>query len=203
MTLQNKNKKEETIETYNKAAKHYAEKFNKLNRSHDIYEVFALNKTISPKVLEIGCGNGRDAKVISKYTKNYLGIDLSSEFIKLAEAENPKLKFIVADMEDYEFEEKLDIVFAFASFLHLDKSTFQKVLEKLHKKLNTGGLVKISIKYAEEYQEVNKRDEFGNRIFYFYCEQDIKDITNGYVFLQDKKVDMLGQTWLEVILRKE
>jgi len=197
------NKKEETINTYNQEAGYYANKFNKLDRTAYVYEVFKLYKTPKPKVLELGCGNGRDAKVIGKFTNDYLGIDLSEEFIKLARSENPKLKFELADMENFVFPEKIDIVFSFASFLHIPKESFKQILQKLHKSLNTGGLIKISTKWGEKYEEIEKTDKYGVRHFYFYCEDDIKEISTGYKVIKMIKEEVSKNIWLEIILQKE
>lgn len=55
-------KKNQTILTYNESATSLAKKFDELGaRISDIEEAFALIQKDNPFVLEIGCGNGRDA----------------------------------------------------------------------------------------------------------------------------------------------
>lgn len=60
------------------------------------------------RVLEIGCGTG-DLLAAVKPSRG-LGIDLSSEMIKLARRKYPKLEFQVGDAEDLQIEEKFDYV---------------------------------------------------------------------------------------------
>lgn len=87
-------KKVQTIDTYNKSAQALARKFNDLGvRISDIEEVFNLLNKENSKVIEIGCGNGRDAEEIIKHTNDYLGLDISEELIKLAQEKVPQGNF--------------------------------------------------------------------------------------------------------------
>lgn len=76
-------------------------------RVGDIEQVFSYIQKSSPKVIEIGCGNGRDAREILTHTSEYLGIDVSGGMIRLAKEDLPEAheKFIVADVESFEFPE--------------------------------------------------------------------------------------------------
>lgn len=65
--------KQQTIDTYNATAERMAEKFNTIGaRANDIKQTFEYIQKTSPRVVEIGCGNGRDATEILKYTSDYL-----------------------------------------------------------------------------------------------------------------------------------
>ena len=59
-----------------------------------------MNESGSGKVLELGCGNGRDVQyIVSKVgIDNYIGIDASSGLIALARKKVPKAVFHVKDM---------------------------------------------------------------------------------------------------------
>ena len=54
------------------------------------------------KVLDIGCGYGRMAPLFDKYT----GIDISPDFIALAQEIHPDKKFLVADLNKLPFKDK-------------------------------------------------------------------------------------------------
>ncbi len=189
--------------SYNKSAERLASKFNNQGaRVADIQEVFSLIKKENSAVLEIGCGNGRDAQEIIKYTNNYLGIDISPELIKLANEQVLTAQFEVADFETYEFSGNWDIVFAFASLIHADKNHLTAILSKLHQSLNAGGIVRLSMKYANTYREITKKDEFGIRTYYLYSLDDIKSTAKGFSVLKSELMELRGQQWLEVILKK-
>ena len=97
-------KKEQTIDTYNNNAQGFANKFDGMGaRIHDIEATLALVPKENPNVLEIGCGNGRDAVEICKQTKNYAGLDISRKLIGLARKKVSRGRFEVADIETYTF----------------------------------------------------------------------------------------------------
>ena len=125
------NKKQQTIDTYNATAELMAGKFTAIGpRVEDVLQAFSYIQKYSPRVVEIGCGNGRDAGEILTHTSDYIGIDVSTEMIRLAKKSLPDSasKFIVADIEDFKFPERIDIVFSFASLLHTPKEALEKIL---------------------------------------------------------------------------
>src|SRR5690348_7614770 len=195
-----------TIDCYNKSAKEKAADFDKIGvRVADIEEAFHLVKKRNPKVFEIGCGNGRDAEYILTLTNDYLGMDASEAMIALARDKVPHGHFEIGDIEEFPIPHGVDIVFAFASFLHVPKDEFKQVLQKVHAALNPEGILRISLKYREHYEKVKKDDEFGSRIFYFYSKKDIEDMAEGYAVLKNdllKLNNMSDTVWLEVLLQK-
>ena len=193
-------KKIQTIDTYNKSAQALEKKFDDLGaRIFDIEEVFKLLDKVNNKVVEIGCGNGRDAEEIIKRTNDYVGIDISTELIKLAQKKVPKGKFLVADVTSFEFPEKIDIVFAFASLIHVNKEDLINVLDKIHKSLNSKGILRMSMKYSDEYKEVTKEDEFGVRTYYHYSKNDIKELAYKFHLVKNDENDLRGQKWIEIL----
>ena len=197
-------KKSQTIETYNKSAFALANKFDSLGaRITDIEEVFNLLKKDSAKVLEIGCGNGRDAKEILKWTNDYLGIDVSTELIKLAQSKVPDAMFQVSDVTSFKFPSDLDVVFAFASLIHVNKEELKIILQNIYESLNSPGIVRISLKYSDEYTEVTQEDEFGIRTYYHYSKTDIEELAHNFSIVKNDILDFGKQKWLEVMLLKK
>ena len=197
------NDKEENLQIYNKCAAGFAAKFNNIGpRTKDVEKGFSFIKKDNPRVVELGCANGRDAKEILKHTNDYLGIDYSEELIKIARKEVPSGKFEVADFSRYDFPKDVDIVFSFASLLHSDKEEFRIILDKIHKALVDGGIFYIALKF-DEYQRKEKTDEFGKRVYYFYTLEDIRKlIGNNYDVLGEEQANRRGQEWINVILQK-
>lgn len=195
-------KKQKTIESYEKSAKGLGNKFDDHGaRVKDIQEVFSLIGKENPKVLEIGCGNGRDAKEIIKLTNDYFGIDISQEMINLARERASGAKFEVADVESFVFPKGIDIVIAFASLIHCDTNSLTRILSDLFSSLNEGGLVRLSLKFGE-HKEVTKTDEFGSRTHYTYTAEDIKKVAPQFVVEKEEIEEKRGQKWLEITLRK-
>jgi trans-aconitate methyltransferase len=196
---------DETIETYNKAAEAYAEKFNSIgSRQHDIERAIQLwGKMKKPAVVEWGCGNGRDAAVICEFSSSFVGIDASSEMIRLAQTDLPDIHFEVADIGTYETPANTDIIFAFASLLHFDKVAVRSILKRAHAKLNDEGLVYISLKQAP-YEERIVTDTYGDRVFYFYERKDMDDLAEGlYEIVHYEEKELKEVQWLTCGLKKK
>jgi len=198
------NSKQETIDTYNRTASQMADKFRNIGaRTEDIERTFSLLNKTKPSVLEIGCGDGRDAKEIAKYTDKYLGIDISASMIELAQAHVPEATFEIADVETYPFPTELDIIFSFASLLHSDKDAVKGILHRACSNLNQNGIFFISLK-RENYQSKVKEDEFGTRTFYFYQPTDIKQmLDNKYKVVFEEEQSFQNQDWFTIILQKQ
>ncbi len=189
-----------TFDTYNRSADALAKKFDELGpRIPDINYVFSFCKKMNPFVLEIGCGNGRDAQEIYKLTNNYLGIDSSEKLLEIAKRNLPDIKFLVADIKDISIPLSIDIVFAFASLIHIKKEAISLLMQTLANTINPGGLVFISCKYSKEYKEVTKEDEFGTRTYWHYNEDDMHSFGEGFTIINIKKQTINNQEWIDVL----
>jgi SAM-dependent methyltransferase len=197
-----------TVNTYNKSALELAEYFRGIGpRTKDIKLAVELaGNPQHPHILEIGCGDGRDAKELVQLTPFYKGFDISEELIKLARQHVPSGNFEVADAVSYEYpSDTYDVVFAFASLLHLDQAEVSTVLARVCEALKPGGIFYISLKLAPAYKQEVKNDKYGQRMFYFYNPAIIKELagTQYEVVSEDGGFITVGNTeWFEVALRK-
>lgn len=204
MTEIDKNKK--TVEAYDKNSQFYADKFDSYGvRFQDIDRAMKLNESGSSKVLELGCGNGRDAQyIISKVgIDNYVGIDASEGLIELAKEKVSCGTFLVEDMRDLKVSpETYGVIFSFASVLHLKWEELVSLVDKCHKALKIGGILFISTKYGE-YREEKVTNLGDDKYYYFYRPEDIEKLCPYKFFVVFKNVqDIKGQSWFEIILRK-
>lgn len=200
--------REQTVDTYNNSAEELATYFKGIgSRTKDIDIAIELCPTqANPNVLEIGCGDGRDAEEIVKRTTSYVGFDISSALIKLAQAKVPRAHFEVADATTFNYPSDLDIVFAFASLLHLDKEEVGIVMKKVEQALKPGGIFYISLKLAPKYEHRVKQDQFGTRLFYFYNPKLITELAgSGFESVQSSTgfVTVGNTEWFEIALRKK
>lgn len=199
------NLRQETVDTYNSSARALADYFRGIgSRKKYIDKAFELaGNPTDPIVLEIGCGDGRDANEILKLTKNYRGFDISKEFINLAKERVPEGEFDVGDAVTYNYPKSLDIVFAFASLLHLNKTEIETVMKSVHKTLSANGILYISLKYAPTYKEVIKEDKYGRRQFFLYNPKLIQKLASTMYEPIYVLRETIGHTdWLEIALKK-
>ena len=197
--------KQRTLDTYNKSAQQFVEYFRSIPvRVKDIDKAIALRgKVKNPRVVEIGCADGRDASEIIKRTNNYVGFDLSGELIKLARKQMPRMNFEVADALHFDYPKGTDIVFAFASLLHLNKQEIALVIDKVHAALKVGGIFYISLKKGDVYQMYEKKDQFGTRTFYLYNPVIIENLSqNKFEVVDASSSFKTDREWFEIVLRK-
>lgn len=194
-----------TAETYNRSAAELAEHFERIDpRTEDINLVFdLLGNPENPRIVEIGCGDGRDAQEIASRTNDYLGFDISNSFIEMAQQKVPEARFVVADAANFEFPPNVDAIFAFASLLHLSREEVQDIFSRAHNALSPGGIFYSSLKYSPNYFGEIKKDRFGERLFYFYNDELIKDLAgDGYQVAKSWHKTLSDTEWLEIALRK-
>jgi ubiquinone/menaquinone biosynthesis C-methylase UbiE len=104
-------------------------------------ELKLLGNVKRKDVLEIGCGGGQNAIVLSKWGANAVGLDISKEQIKyakkLAQKQKVSVPFRVGNMEDLsDFDdESFDIVLSSFALQYADdiQKTFQEVFRVLRK----------------------------------------------------------------------
>lgn len=193
-----------TIDSYDKFAKELANKFDAIGiRVKDVERTFSYVKKENPRVLELGCANGRDAQEMLKRTKSYIGVDGSKELIKIAKEKLPQAKFIVNVFNKLEFpSHSFDIVFDFASLMHFDKDELTKMLKKISHWLDNDGVLLLSMKEGEYSQFLSKG--FGERIQYNYQADDILSITaDDFEMLNLERMNTNNQDWFTMILKRK
>lgn len=95
----------QTIQTYNACAKSYFHNHYNISEMQDVIDFFIQNLK-GTKVLDVGCGPGRDAKYFSDHNLKVIGIDLSDNFLDIAFKNVPNAKFIKMDMRKLIFPDK-------------------------------------------------------------------------------------------------
>jgi len=169
-------KNKQTIEAYDKNPKHYSKMFDSYDvRTEDIDRAIKLNKSGSNNTIELGCGNGRDARymVFRLSPVNYRGIDASEGLVKLARENVPQGEFYVKDIRKLSFEpETFGIIFSFATLLHVKQEELSEIIKKCQKWLKNGGILYISTKYGE-YKELLIENLGDQKYYYSYLPEDI------------------------------
>ena len=140
---------------------------------------------------------------------NWIGFDadMASAF---AESLGVKAEFVEIDwdnIEDMNYENEFDAVWACASMLHVDKGDMIKMFAKVMKALKIGGVFYASWKYGKGEQT---RDD--GRTFANYTETKVCDMVysvSGAVLedvwtSQDVRTDRTGQghLWVNVLVKK-
>lgn len=195
----------QTIKTYDESAKELAEYFKGIGaRVSDIELGLKLaNASSDAKVVEIGCGDGRDAEEIVKRVAWYEGYDPSEGLLDIARQRLPDASFVKADALSYQYPENLDVVYAFASLLHVDQENLKIALVKIAAALRKDGIAFISLKERLAYEEEAKEDQYGRRMFYYYNPALIQELAGDSFVVAHEDHQTIGHTdWFTLALRK-
>ena len=96
-----------------------------------------LDPTPGERILDLGCGTGRHARMIADRGAEVLGIDRASSMIEQARASFPELEFRIEDGESFRIDSPFDGVFSNAA-LHWMTSP-EKVVRRVWEALRPGG----------------------------------------------------------------
>ena len=96
------------------------------------------------KVLDIGCGEGKDAIYLAEKGYDVTAFDITENGIrktkKLASERNVEVNAFIADINDFEIEEKFDIIYSTGTIQYLDDDKIDAFFEKVKNMTNDNGL---------------------------------------------------------------
>lgn len=192
-----------TLNYYNENAKEYFETTKNL-KTTEIYKEFLSMVKSSGKVLDLGCGSGRDSLYFKNAGFDVTSVDGSIELAKEAE----KLinqEVIVSKFEDFKSEERFDGIWACASLLHVRRENIGEVLRNLADNLNKGSVFYLSFKYGDD-EYIDERGRYFNCYKEEGFEKMVSSIKEYKVKSMYKTGDSLGGranlTWLNIILER-
>lgn len=137
-----------TISTYDQIASDYHLTSTAENRTWLEGSMDHLLKFLpGPRVLVIGCGEGRDSRYLGSKGALVTSIDLSHEMLKLAQASDPAGEYLRMDFRDLSsLTGKFDGVWACACLYHVSKPEFGQCLSKIRSILHPSGILYINLK---------------------------------------------------------
>lgn len=168
---------DKTTEAYNKIA----EEYNKRNFIHFFNKEYDFFKSIifGKKVIDLGCGTGRDAEFFVNDGFDYLGVDSSEKMLKIAKEKVKNGYFLTMDLRNIDFSPKsFNGFWASASLLHFSKKEVPVILKSFYNLLNNDGVGFVSVKEKREIDEgIIKEDKYGGieRFFSFYTKEELTD----------------------------
>lgn len=180
--------KQQTKETYDKIASG----FSASHFDHFWVDEFDFFKKIvnGHKVIDIGCGAGRDAAIFVDSGFDYTGIDISEGMLKVARERVPHGKFLQTDFDNIDFPDNtFDCFWAAAAFLHTPKKEVSNNLQEAKRITKNSGIGFISLKEKTEMDEgIIHEDKYGgiSRYFAFYEKDEFKQILeqNGFSIIK-------------------
>ncbi|MBU4466552.1 class I SAM-dependent methyltransferase, partial [Patescibacteria group bacterium] len=145
---------QETVRRYNVIAEEYSRDWR---GQHDPQQIQALNEFIvlvgepnEKKILEVGCGSGKDCIYFAEKGLNIIGLDLSSGMLeqarKNAKKKNLKIQFVQSSMSQLDFPDAyFDGIWTKAALVHIAPNDYNKVLSEFNRVLKRDGFIHIWI----------------------------------------------------------
>ncbi|ABP65678.1 Methyltransferase type 11 [Caldicellulosiruptor saccharolyticus DSM 8903] len=170
----------------------------------ELYELFLKYLPKGSKILDLGCGSGRDTKYFLQNGYDTVAIDGSLEMVKLSTQYTGKQTFHMT-FEQLDFYEEFDGVWACASLLHVPRSKIDLIFRKIYLALKKNGIFYSSYKYGNT-------EEFRNgRFFNNYDESSFMALLKNHPYFgllemkttNDVRKGRENEKWLNVILKKK
>ncbi|MBA7706362.1 Trans-aconitate 2-methyltransferase [subsurface metagenome] len=174
-----------TRETYDQTAVDYSSMVNELvtnswvgkfeqNLLDDFLSFF---KSVVPKILDIGCGNGKDTAYLMQKGANVIGVDYSSGMLEEARKHVAKGVFIQMDMRSLQLSnEVFDGAWANGCIYHVPKNSLATVLTEILRVLNPSGVLSFNFKLGvgEKLEDAPRSFQKGPRFYAYYKKSEMK-----------------------------
>ena len=137
-----------TIDYYNRNADSYYWTTVGIDMSK-LRNAFAAYLPAEARVIDLGCGSGRDVMAFCNMGHEASGLDASKELVELAK-ERLEGKAAHGDMVTWRAAEPYDGIWCCASLIHLNEEEKRKFFANLQHNLKPGGVIYISVKEGIE-----------------------------------------------------
>ena len=193
---------DDTLQYYNQHAKAYVDSTRDVEFSQT-QERFLQYLEPGARILDFGCGSGRDTKYFRNRGFQVEAVDGSAEFVRIA-SEYTGINVRRMLFQDLDEVERYDGIWACSSIPHLPCAELEVVLGKMARALRRRGIVYTSFKYGTE--------EGGRSGRYFTNMTEAKmagllerisvyDVEEMWVTF-DVRPGRGDERWLNMILRK-
>lgn len=110
------------------------------------------------KVLDIGCGEGKDAVYMAEKGCDVTAFDITESGIRktkaLAETRGVKVNAFVADINDFSIEERFDIIYSTGTIQYLHDNCVDSFFTKINRITNIGGCVYFNVFVDKPFLEL-------------------------------------------------
>jgi SAM-dependent methyltransferase len=192
-----------TTEFYERNADQFCGSTSGLNME-SLYDRFLKLLPKAGMILDAGCGSGRDTRAFKARGFHVTAIDSSRRVVQFArEFTGQKCRRL--RLQDIEFHEKFDGIWACASLLHLRKREIADVMFRLIDALKAGGVMYVSLKEGR-----GERIAEDGRFFNYYTLTSLRRLLSEFSNVdelaiwktRDIRPGRHGAHWLNALVRK-
>ena len=193
-----------TLDYYNKNSEEYFNSTLNVDMTNT-YKPFLKLVPKDGKILDLGCGSGRDSMNFMKLGYEVTSVDGAKKLAKRASVLLGK-EVIVSTFEELELKEKFHGIWACASLLHIKREDLKIVLNNLYNNLDDNGVFYMSFKYGEKEYVDDK-----NRYFNCFTDESIISFINENtkfnildLYITEDKLGRVNEVkWVNLICNKK
>lgn len=204
-------KKLVTLNSYEASASRYATNTTDLHPKEEAQK-FIARLPSGAKIIDIGCGPGRDVKVFSGFGFEVIGVDFSAKMIELARQNASSCSFHVMDIEKLAFApESFHGIWANCALLHVPKQNIPSVLDKMRIILKPKGVLYLSVKqnHIDEFFGADSRYGGLEKYWSFYEPDELVKLLNEAKFqiedveIANKRCDYQTHPIIKIFAEKQ
>lgn len=192
-----------TIKYYSRNATEFSNSTFNLDLAH-IYERFLNYVPHGGRILDAGCGSGRDALAFKQMGYDVTAFDASGPMAEIA-SQTLGQQVQVLRFEDLSFDDAFDGIWACASLLHVNKADLPSVLTRLGNALHQSGVLYVSFKLGS-----TERIDTNGRYFLDLDQNSLQQALSACPSLSlledwitaDCRPGRSEEYWLNAIIRK-
>ena len=102
-------------------------------------------------LLDLGCGDGRDAEFFFHQGFTVTAVDLAEEAIQLLQEHIPQIHAVCMDIREVDFpSESFDVLYAHLSVQYFDDATTRSIFHNMHRMLRPDGYLFVKCKSTKD-----------------------------------------------------
>ena len=144
-----------TIDYYNKHAEEFTASTFEVDME-SLYQPFLVELQEGARILDVGCGPGRDTLAFKNKGYQVDAIDYSEELVKKA-TQLTGIPVRLQSFYEIDADQAYDGIWACASLLHCERTRLKEVIGKLLSALKPNGTLYMSFKYGNGDRQKNGR----------------------------------------------
>ncbi|WP_054741709.1 class I SAM-dependent methyltransferase [Cellulosilyticum ruminicola] len=167
------------------------------------YEDFLNLLPVGSKILDAGCGSGRDSLIFMNRGYEVVALDGAIEMCQLA-GQYIGQEVVHMQFSEIDFTPIFDGIWASASLLHVPSYELEEILKKLKKALTSQGILYASFKYGDFEGKRN------GRYYHDLSKVSAKELFSnlGFKILKiwitgDLREKHAAESWLNILIQNQ
>ena len=169
-----------------------------------LYGPFLRELQPGGRILDAGCGSGRDSLAFIKMGYQVVSIDASAAMVKAASKLTGQTALLMT-FDEMPFEREFDGIWACASLVHVSRWDLSTVLSRVTNALKPSGFCYMSFKYGDSERIEGGRffNDLNETLFHGVLESHPElELVELWKTDDLRRLDRREQRWLNAIVRK-